>query len=36
MAMPTQDADDIAAGDDDLAFALFERTAFGVGATFKF
>ena len=36
MAMPTQDADDIAAGDDDLAFALFERTALGVGATFKF
>ena len=36
MAMPTQDADDIAAGNDDLAFVLFERTALGVGATFKF
>ena len=36
MAMPTQDADDIAAGNDDLAFFLFERTALGVGATFKF
>ena len=36
MEMPTQDADDIAAGNDDLAFFLFERTALGVGATFKF
>ena len=36
MAMPTQDADDIAAGNDDLAFFLIERTAIGVGATFKF
>ena len=36
MAMPTQDADDLAAANDDLAFFLFERTAIGVGATFKF
>ena len=36
IAMPTQDADDIAAGNDDLAFFLIERTAIGVGATFKF
>ena len=36
MAMPTHDADDIAAGNDDLAFSLVERTAIGVGATFKF
>ena len=36
IAMPTQDADDIAAGNDDLAFSLVERTAIGVGATFKF
>ena len=36
ITMPTQDADDIAAGNDDLAFSLIERTAIGVGATFKF
>jgi len=36
IAMPIQDADDIAAGNDDLAFSLIERTAIGVGATFKF
>ena len=36
MTKPTQDADDIALGDDDLAFFLIERTAIGVGATFKF
>ncbi len=36
ITMPTQDADDIAAGNDDLAFSLVERTAIGVGATFKF
>ena len=36
MAMPTQDADDITARGDDLGFFLFERTAIGVGATFKF
>jgi hypothetical protein len=35
-AMPIQDADDIAAGSDDLAFFLFDRTAIGVEATFKF
>ena len=35
-ANPSQDADDITAGTDDLAFALFDRTAIGVGATFKF
>ena len=36
ITMPTQDADDIAAGNDDLAFSLIERTAIGVGATFNF
>ena len=36
MAMPTQDADDITARGDDLGFVLLERTAIGVGATFKF
>ncbi|WP_032527452.1 hypothetical protein [Prochlorococcus marinus] len=36
ITMPIQDADDIAAGNDDLAFSLIERTAIGVGATFKF
>ena len=36
MAMPTQDADDLTAANDDLAFFLIERTAIGVGATFKF
>ena len=36
ITMPTKDADDIAAGNDDLAFSLIERTAIGVGATFKF
>ena len=36
MAMPTQDADDLTAANDDLAFFLLERTAIGVGATFKF
>ena len=36
MAMPTQDADDITARGDDLGFFLLERTAIGVGATFKF
>jgi hypothetical protein len=35
-AMPTQDADDIAAGNDDLAFFLIDRTAIGVEAAFKF
>ena len=35
-ANPSQDANDIAAGSDDLAFALFDRTAIGLGATFKF
>jgi len=35
-AMPTQTEADIQAGDDDLAFFLFDRTAIGVGATFKF
>ena len=34
--MPSHDLDDINAGTDDLAFYLFDRTAFGVGATFKF
>ena len=35
-AMPIQDSDDIAAGNDDLAFFLFDRTAIGLEATFKF
>ena len=35
-AMPATDADSIAAGSDDLAFYLYDRTAIGVGATFKF
>ncbi len=35
-ANPSQDVDDIAAGSDDLAFALLDRTAIGLGATFKF
>ena len=34
--MQEQDADDIAAGSDDLAFYLYDRTALGLGATFKF
>ena len=34
--MMADQSDDIAAGNDDLAFFLFERTALGVGATFKF
>ena len=34
--MPSHDLDDINAGSDDVAFYLFDRTAFGVGATFKF
>jgi len=34
--MREQDADDIAAGTDDLAFYLYDRTALGLGATFKF
>ena len=34
--MPATDADSIAAGSDDLAFYLYDRTAIGVGATFKF
>ena len=36
ITMPSQDADDIAAGSDILAFYLYDRTAIGVGATFKF
>ena len=35
-AMPATDANSIAAGSDDLAFYLYDRTAIGVGATFKF
>ena len=35
-AMPATDADSIAAGSDDLAFYLYDRTAIGLGATFKF
>ncbi len=35
-AMPSQDLDDVNAGSDDVAFYLYDRTAFGVGATFKF
>ena len=35
-AMPATDAASIAAGSDDLAFYLYDRTAIGVGATFKF
>ncbi len=35
-AMPATDAASIAAGSDDLAFYLIDRTAIGVGATFKF
>ena len=35
-AMPASDAASIAAGSDDLAFYLYDRTAIGVGATFKF
>ena len=35
-AMPATDADSIAAGSDDLAFYLIDRTAIGLGATFKF
>ena len=36
LAMPATDAASIAAGSDDLAFYLYDRTAIGVGATFKF
>ena len=35
-AMPATDANSIAAGSDDLAFYLYDRTAIGVGATFNF
>jgi hypothetical protein len=35
-AMPATDAASIAAGSDDLAFYLYDRTAIGVGATFNF
>ena len=35
-ALPATDATSIAAGSDDLAFYLYDRTAIGVGATFKF
>ena len=35
-AMPATDAASIAAGSDDLAFYIYDRTAIGVGATFKF
>ena len=35
-AMPATDAASINAGSDDLAFYLYDRTAIGVGATFKF
>ena len=35
-AMPYQDAADIAAGSDVLAYYLYDRTAIGIGATFKF
>ncbi len=35
-AMPATDASSINAGSDDLAFYLYDRTAIGVGATFKF
>jgi len=35
-AMPASSAASIAAGSDDLAFYLYDRTAIGVGATFKF
>ena len=35
-ANPSQNIDDIEAGSDDLAFALLDRTAIGLGATFKF
>ncbi len=35
-AMPATDAASIAAGSDDLAFYLYDRTAIGIGATFKF
>jgi hypothetical protein len=35
-AMPATDSTSIAAGSDDLAFYLYDRTAIGVGATFKF
>jgi len=34
--MAASDAASIAAGSDDLAFYLYDRTAIGVGATFKF
>ncbi len=35
-AMTSTDAASITAGSDDLAFYLYDRTAIGVGATFKF
>ena len=35
-AMPATDANSIAAGSDDLAFYLYDRTAIGVGATLNF
>ena len=35
-AMPATSASSIASGSDDLAFYLYDRTAIGVGATFKF
>ena len=35
-ALPAQDADTLTAEGDDLAFYLYDRTAIGVGATFKF
>ena len=35
-AMPATSAASIASGSDDLAFYLYDRTAIGVGATFKF
>ena len=35
-AMPATHEASIAAGSDDLAFYLYDRTAIGVGATFKF
>ncbi|MDC2963245.1 porin, partial [Prochlorococcus sp. AH-736-K15] len=36
ITLPAQDAADLAAEGDDLAFYLYDRTAVGVGATFKF
>ena len=34
--LPSQSAADLVAEDNDLAFRLLDRTAIGVGATFKF